>query len=377
MPQVEFGSLYKFVASIGLVLIVAAVGLPWVLLQSTDVLLISEKSIAGLPDTAGEAIQRRQALVAWAQDHLPVPVFIALALAGLCLLGWALWKWAPSQQRSDANEQIALKKNQVEYKNLSLDEVDKKLKAEVTDTDSVSSAGAAPPAPVLGQTVDDGGPSGQRGGAPGSGMAPTDSPKTDERDGPIHPGEQAKVESPHERTMQLVARLRATENQVAQLFQKAFNDAFEVEREVKITSGVARGRVLDILLNPKSNARAQLGIEIKRFGSRVMPDRLTDFLMRATITTQDLSTGNVYTGLPGRPREAKASGILFLVLDSDNFLANAFRIERHVPTINSVMKRPIGVVLTTPERLEGLEPGELREAVANVWAEPDKIVTLE
>jgi hypothetical protein len=64
VPQVEFGTLYKFVASIGLVLIVAAVVLPWILLQSTDVLLIFEESIAGLSDSAGGAIERRQVLVA-------------------------------------------------------------------------------------------------------------------------------------------------------------------------------------------------------------------------------------------------------------------------------------------------------------------------
>lgn len=377
LPQVEFGSLYKFVASIGLVLIVAAVVLPWILLQSTAVLLIPKRSIAALPDSAGETIERRQLLVAWVQDHLPIPIFVVLALVGLCLLGWALFKWAPSQQRSDANEQIALQKNEVEFQKLTRNEVEEKLKEEVAETNAVLVDGTTSPAAASETPADLGTESGSSGGAPDSSTPPDAAQETDEpNDAPGHDGREA-TEDPRERSRRLIAQLRATEDQVARLFQEAFEGAFKVEREVKITSGTARGRVLDILLDPDRVSLAQLGVEVKRYGSQVMADRLSELLTRAAITTQDLSSGTVFTGARGRPREAKAAGVLVLVLNGEGFAANAFRIQRNVPAINSVMKRPVGVVLITHERLDSVQPGELREAVASVWAEPDGIANLE
>jgi hypothetical protein len=376
LPQIEFGSLYKFVASIGLVLIVAAVVVPWILLQSTDVLLISKRSIAGLPDSAGQAIERRQVLVAWAQDQLPVPIFVVLALAGLFLLGWALFKWVPSQQRSDANEQIALQKSEVEFQKLSSHEVDEKLKEEVAETNPVPLDEATSPPAATEAPADRGTPSGSAGGEPSSSIAPDAPQKPEEPDRTVRHGGPEAAEDSRERSRRLIEQLRATEAQVARLFQEAFEGAFKVEREVKITSGAARGRVLDILLDPDGESRAQLGVEIRRFGSQIMPDRLNELLTRAAITTQDLSAGTVFTGARGRPREAKASGILVLVLNGEGFAANAFRIQRHVPVINSVMKRPVGVVVIPHERLDSVQPGELREAVASVWAEPDQIATL-
>ena len=372
MPQIEFGSLYKFAASVGLVLIFAAIALPWILLQSTGVLLISKKAVAGLPDSAGAAIQRRQLVVTWAQDNLPAPIFVVLALAGVSLLVWAFVKWAPSQKRSDASEQLALQKEEVEFQNLSRAEIDERLEEEVAETNPVQPNEVLPPA-TESET-----PTHLATPPPSSADAPTMSPDAAQEPDPAarSDGREA-AEVRREQSRQLVAQLRATEDQVARLFQDAFEGAFKVVREVRITSGAARGRMLDIFLDPTGESRAQLGIEIKRLGGQILPDRLTDLMTRAAITTQDLSAGKVFTGVRGRPREAKASGVLVLVLNDEAFAANAFRIQRHVPIINSVMKRPVGVVLITQTRLTSIQSDELREAVASVWAEPDNIANLE
>jgi hypothetical protein len=376
VPQVEFGSLYKFVASVGLVLIAAAVVLPWILLQSTDVLLISTKSIGGLPASAGDAIERRQELLAWAQDHLPIPIFLCLFLAGCCLLGWALFKWSPSQQRADANEQIALQTKEVEFQKLSIAEVDKKLEEEVAETESVP-ADEAPLPPVVAKVPSDrGAQPGALDGVPASSCSPIAAQEPVASDPAAQEGKQDAREDPGERSRRLIAELRTTEDQVARLFQEAFEGAFKVVRGVKITSGTARGRELDILLDPERESLAQLGVEVKKFGSHVMADRLNDFLLRTAITTQDLSVGTVFTGARGRPREAKASGVLVLVLDGKPFTANAFRIQRYLPAINSAMKRPVGVVLIAHDRLDSLQANELRDAVASVWAAPNEIASL-
>jgi hypothetical protein len=305
---------------------------------------------------------------------LPIPILVILTLAGLCLLGWALYKWIPSQRRSDATESIALQKSEVEFEKLTRAEVDEKLKEEVTEASPVPSIEAAPSSAKIERLTEQSNSPRSPDGASGSG-ANADAAKTPDASAP-HDGQKA-AEDPRERSRQLIAQLRETEDQVAQLFQNAFEGPFNVKREVKITSGIARGRVLDILLDPDSEVRAQLGIEIKRFKSHVLPDRLSDYLIRVAIASQDLSAGRVFTGARGRPREAKASGVLVLVINREGFAANAFRIQRHVPAINSVLKRPVGVLLITPERLNRIQPGELRDAVASVWAEPGEIGSLE
>lgn len=332
LPQVEFGTLYKFVTSVGLALIVAAVVLPWILLQSTSVLLTSEESIAALPKSAGDAVERRQVLVARAQDYLPIPTFVVLAIVGLCLLVWALFKWVPSQQRSDANERIALQKNDVELEQLTRDEVDEKLQEEVIQNSPVPLDEAASPSAATATPADPGTTTGSSGSPPSSSITPDAAQKPERPSDTLRHSGQKATEDPPERSRRLIAQLRATEDQVVRLFQESFGGAFKVEREMKITSGTARGRVLDLLLDPANESRAQLGVEIKRFGSHVMPDRLSEFLTRVAITTQDLSADTVFTGARGRPREAKASGILVLVLNSETFAANAFAF--------SVMFRP-------------------------------------
>ncbi|MCM3505854.1 hypothetical protein M3666_12090 [Curtobacterium sp. ODYSSEY 48 V2] len=317
----------------------------------------------------------------WAQKHLPLPIFLILAVLGLCLLGWALVKWAPSQTRSDASERIALQKNKVEFEQMTRDEIDKKLEDEATEVGPAPPAGeasfaAATDALTAAQTDGTAG-SGPSGGAPDASNVSEDSHKA----GTSQPADSVEAEevreSSVERSRRVIEQIRYTENQVAGLFETAFEGPFAVEREIKIASGTARGRVLDILLDPKDKSRAQLGVEVKWFGAQIMSDRLSDFLMRLAITTQDLSAGTVFTGMRGRPRGAKASGVLVLVVKGEGFAANAYRVQRHISELNSALKRSIGVVIATPEGLERMQPGELRDAVASLWAEPDKVVNFE
>lgn len=356
MPQVDFSSLYKFVASIGVAMLIAAVAVPWLLAQSVGVLTVSEETIDGLPRTAGEAILRRQASIVWVQDTLTVPILIGFAVLGVGLLAWALWKWVPAQKRVDIGEQIALDKSRAEYTLMNGTEIDQKRQAEATDETLVDRE--------------------SRGGLlAGAEQSPTG-------DGVAH--HRLQMQTPYGAARadlgrplkEVVSELAATEAQVTELVKSAFESAFEVAKDVRMTSGSARGRTLDLLLEPKSDGRAQLGLEIRKFSGQLLPSRLSDLMTQVAVSTQDLSPGKVFTGVRGRPPEAKASGVLFLVLKGNDYQSNVLRISGHVPVINAAFRRGVGVVVVSEERLNAVEAADIRAAVASVWTEPDQVVEL-
>lgn len=375
MPQVDFGSLYKFVASIGLALIVAAFAMPWVISQSFQVFLVSQETLDGLPDGAAQAVQRRQDVAVWVQDELMFPLAVAMGFVGLFMLFWALVKWAPSQEVTDQAELLAMRTSEVQFRELTKDEVDSKLEDEATEGAAQSEQAPPPRA-----TPPRGGDSRTESDSPPD--ADADDAKrgrddTASADAPTAESDEATDSSARARaaarltTEELVARVRATEDEVSALVKAAYGVAFEVTRDVKITSGFARNRSIDVLLDPRGGEWAQLGVEIRRlFGAPVMPNRLQEMMSATAIATQDLAHGKVFTGARGRPRDAKASGVLMLVLPTSSFTANAFRIQRNVPVLNSVLKRPVGVVVISELRLAGATALEVRDAISQVWAEP-------
>lgn len=310
-------------------MIAASVVLPWLLTQATSVLTIPQSRIDELPPGAGQGILRRQSLLVWAQDTLPLPIFIVLMGLGIALLAWALVRWGRSQKRLDTGEQIALDKSRVEYENLTTEEVDKKRVDEVSEsTDLVK---PAPEVPVV--------------------DAQAESPSSSE--------DRAA------RREQLVQELRMTEDHIAGLVGQAYSPAFTVAREVKLTSGRSAGAVLDLFLDPEADGRAQLGIEIRRT-SRIWVGRVAEQMLRLAIATQDLAPGAVFSGLRGKPRRSNASGVLILVTKPE--LIGVERIRAQVEDVNSVLRRSIGVVVVSETRLDGLSVVDIREAITTVWS---------
>lgn len=363
VPQVEYGNLYKFMASVAIVLIAASVAVPWLLTHSISVLLVSQETLDGLPEQARDSLARRRDLIVWAQDWLPLPVFLILGGCGIALLAWALIQWAPSQRRADAVDQITLEKSEAEYRNMTRDEAEARREDEVAEA-VVGQVSASHGLALVGQAEAVVRSAESTAGSPTSSESEERTQRTDRPDLPP--------------VAAMLERLRLTERRVGDLFVAAYAPPFQVEREVRFTKGHSEGRTLDILLDPLDEDRSQLGVEVKLAPRASSLIRVDMAMTQTAVSTQDLKLGKVHTGLKGRPRDAKVSGIcVYVVEDAEDLDRYLPRMRMKVLNANKALARPVGVLVVSAERLDELTESELRRAVAPLWAGMEELVYID
>jgi len=129
VPQIEYGDFYKFIVSIGIALMIAAVLLPWLFLREPFDLLLDSNQLARLTPSAQAIIIERQHFLARI-IHL-VPWFSGVLLvAGVSLATVGLSKWHRRQILRDRSEELGVKKQELELTAMSPDEVNAKLEAD-------------------------------------------------------------------------------------------------------------------------------------------------------------------------------------------------------------------------------------------------------
>lgn len=127
MSQLEYGDYYKFAASAGIALLVAAALLPWAFLREPFDLLLQTSKIALLTPEAQRLIYKRQHLVDVIVDIVPW-ISVALAVAGGFLTGFGLIKWRYRQTVRDRGEDLDVQKKDKELHNMSREEVENKAR---------------------------------------------------------------------------------------------------------------------------------------------------------------------------------------------------------------------------------------------------------
>lgn len=331
MPQVEFGHFYKFVASIGLLMMAAAVALPWVFGQTTSGLDLPAVAISELTPTAKAVLLDRQAAIAVAQD-LILPASGAVALVGLALLVWGVWGWIGRQRVADTKEDLELSTTKAAFDAMSQADVEAKLDEETTQS-------VVEPSQMLASVG-----------------KPTSTPVA---------GAGAKSMDWEERKK----ALRAMEEKTANLLEVRYGSAFSVNSNVRLTT--AFGARIDLLLEPfDSSPWGQLALDVRRTSARLLRARLPEFQMRYAMATHELQLGSVFTGKRGRPLRATSAGILLCVVEDDDG-ASAASIEALAALAsraNAVLARPVGVILVSEARFLNLSPSALQDAISTVWA---------
>ena len=102
-PAIEFGTLYKFMISSGVLLIASAGVGCWAFLQSSAVLELQADEIAELTAAGASGVATQQTWLTWLVTWLPVGA-IALMCIGLALIvGGVIW-WRPLQILSDERD---------------------------------------------------------------------------------------------------------------------------------------------------------------------------------------------------------------------------------------------------------------------------------
>lgn len=334
MPQIDFGHLYKFIASAGIVLIVSAVIVPWLFSQSIAVLSIPNSDIQNLTPVAQGVIGQRQNALAWFQQNILVVFSVALFLGGCALLVWGISRWRSRQAVLDGVEDLDLSTRRAAFESATPGEVDEKRGDEVD--------------------ADLGGPA----GVPVADASPevTTQIATSQANARV-----ARIE-----------QLRNYEVRLSEHVHAAFGDTFSVNTDVRLKSG--DGLVLDMLLDSDDHTQwGQLAIDVRVVQSRMTGSRIWEAMMRMAIASRGLQRGSVYTGRRGRPTSAGTTGIVVFVIEGEDADARIDRLRERVAIGNEALKWPIGVLCMFAGALDSLSPEALREAVSSVWANPQTI----
>ncbi|MGF2949294.1 hypothetical protein [Microbacterium alcoholitolerans] len=359
MPQFDFGHFYKFIVSAGLVLIAAAFVVPWIVFQSTGILTISKNDLAGLTDTAKSLIVERQSglsdFQAWAFPGLP----LALAIVGLCVTALGLIFWHKRQANQNALDDLDLETKRAAFADATQSEVDSKLRDEVTE-DLRSEAASAPASDEEPASDNEDEPS--RPNTPGGSGALVD------------PARPASGSTPPVVATQM-HRMRDWESSLHSRLQLAYTGAVRARRNVRMTTIDGRIYILDAMLSAEAGSDwGQLAIELKAVSSpNNLINRIRDAATRLGAIGVNLTAGQVYTGVVGRPPKTATTAVVLLIcdgfsLDNERLRSSAAATVRE---LNSIMNVPVGVIVTSAESFENADPGTLRALIAQAWTSRD------
>lgn len=119
----EFGDLYKFIVSLGVVLISLAVLAPWLFLKEPFDLFRSEAELKTVTQVARDAIQNRQEAVAFVLRF--IPWFSAVAFAcGVAFIYIGLKRWLANQVLLDEQTRIEVELKKTALRDATKDEIE-------------------------------------------------------------------------------------------------------------------------------------------------------------------------------------------------------------------------------------------------------------
>jgi hypothetical protein len=137
MAQLEYGDLYKFVASAGIALVAGAFAVPWLFLREPFDLTIDASKLKTLTPVARDAVMHRQEIVAGILAWLPWASAV-LAILGSVLIICGLAMWYRRQRVRDRGEEAATKKAEQELQHMTVQEVEAKALQELESVEEES-----------------------------------------------------------------------------------------------------------------------------------------------------------------------------------------------------------------------------------------------
>jgi hypothetical protein len=340
VPKIDFGHFYKFVASVGLLVVFLAFAVPWFVTQSLASLDLSERTVAELTPTARGVIALRQALLSDFQQLLPWISGGLLALGLACLI-WGLVGWRKRQAVQDSGEDLKFATERVQFNAMTNEQVEEKQVREVQEAVRADSA---------------------VGSASATLTTEVQSPPTEEQRVSARQSLDARIEA-----------LRAREDMFADKVAEAFSSAFVASRNVSVTDSFGPELALDLVLDPiQPKKYGQVGFDLRTTRQTQGFMLASDWLSYAAIATKGLAPGPVYTGNRGRPPVGSICGIVVIVVEQESMASlarGAVALLRKTRRLNSVLRRPVGVILMTAQQLKEITPAALRECVSLVWRE--------
>ncbi len=274
MLRTDTDNFNRFLTSVGLLLLVAALLAPYFFFHDTDVLRISQKELRGLTPAGRGALEARQRRTA----DLEVPVLVfsgVLALGGLAALWFGGRRLRTAQGKEDEALEREAKRKEVEFQRLSATEVDEKHAAEARES------------------------------AP---EATRPQPRQDEQaDG----GDQARPPRPGDRELERLTQTRTAIDRIVEALRTTFEaerfDRYEFRPEVRVV-----GRQNRLQLDGIFRARSREGTDVILELKVVRQSRNLSLLIRQ-FTDKVISLVTRYRDISGRD----ARGWLVAVIPQD------------------------------------------------------------
>ncbi|WP_330186634.1 hypothetical protein [Pseudarthrobacter sp. J75] len=329
LPKIEFGHFYKFIASLGLVMMGLAVALPWLIFQQMAPLVIKESDLVQYTTLAQQTIsERQQNLQWWAENQLGLSIFTFLSGVAVTLYG--LQEWKERQRVTDDKEKEELR-SLIAAAPASDREVSDRLHSEVeaamaenpednkTESDEAPSNRASTEAPQRNQAAED---------------VAASAPQTAEA-----------------RRNETRLKIEKYEGRLGEILATTLAPTHSVTRNARLSVATEySGTIHDVVAVPRGKTLPAYVFDVK-FSSRLFPGRITESAVRMAADIADL---------PAEEHD-RVFGCLVFVLSSedDRRYLTPFRAGLEVDRIRKVFKKPVGIVILTESEFELLSYDDL------------------
>ena len=220
MQKIEYGDLYKFLVSVGVILIGFAVLIPYFYLKEDFGLCVPQSDMARFEPEVRQIIRTKQQLLLRVQNYVPY-LSLAMFATGILSVAAGLYKWSRRQRQADAKFDLEVKRLDLQIRALSPEETKEKIAREVDEITRQEPSGAKKP---------------------------------DKPSGPVQAGERARY----------ISEYYDVERAVIESFEKRLSD--RKEYEIKPQTEIGDRLHLDMLLLSRDNGlRSDKIIEIKYF----------------------------------------------------------------------------------------------------------------
>jgi hypothetical protein len=117
MTKLEYSDFYKFLVSLGVILIGLSLLVPWLFLRESFDALLKATDISELTPTAQTLLSYRQYAALWFVQNVWW-ISLSLVIGGLAPLIAGIWLWVSKQRLRDQREQFEVQKAQLEVERL-------------------------------------------------------------------------------------------------------------------------------------------------------------------------------------------------------------------------------------------------------------------
>jgi hypothetical protein len=363
--KVDYTSFYKFVASVGLILIASAAAIPWFVMRAAIPEALPDSDAAATLELAADTRAEQYLLALQAYPW----VSLGLIITGLSLTLYGLVTWKSRQAKQDADDDESYRQRRELGRTTAATAAERQEKL-----DDETEPREAPPEASTKTDTPATRPSGSDPGGPEVETRPADS----------HQLEVAQAR------LSQRERLERYEARVGQLLSGGFLETHSVESGVRVSYPEipSAASILDFVARAKNSDKwTSFAVEVRVTTARrlvTISDALRQNMLRVAIAAHGVPEGPVPNGSRGRPALANSVSLLVVIVSepaeeepSSSLVHRATRsLAKHVSTrvleLNSVLSRKVGVILLHERSLPTLEADDFNDIIISVLRDPER-----